>query len=103
MLLMPTLSTAAAAASNSTNTTGISLVVLSAERSSGKDIKSSGSAFKGELRLRSDVVSIYCQIDSHVQDKLIDMHSVQLFRTSINFVFELKYNFRALILLQRLL
>jgi len=30
-----------------------------------------------------------------LQDKLIDMHSVQLFRTSINFVFELKYNFRA--------
>ncbi len=29
------------------------------------------------------------------QDKLFDMHSVQLFKNSINFFFELKYNFRA--------
>ena len=30
-----------------------------------------------------------------MQDKLLDMQSVQLFRTSINFFFELKFNFRA--------
>ena len=30
-----------------------------------------------------------------MQEKFNDMHSVQLFRTSINFFFELKFNFRA--------
>jgi hypothetical protein len=34
-------------------------------------------------------------IDIVVQEKLFDMHSVQLFKESINFFFELKYNFRA--------